>query len=65
MDYKIIVDSCGELTEEMKNSGVFESAALSMEVGGEHIVDDNTFDQSSLRQHQPVRSLPAHHRKNI
>lgn len=48
MDYKIIVDSCGELTEEMKNSGVFESAALSMEVGGEHIVDDDTFDQSSF-----------------
>lgn len=48
MDYKIIVDSCGELTEEMKNSGVFESAALSIEVGGEHIVDDNTFDQSSF-----------------
>lgn len=48
MDYKIIVDSCGELTEEMKNSGVFESAALSIEVGGEYIVDDNTFDQSSF-----------------
>lgn len=45
MGYKIIVDSCGELTEEMKKSGVFESAALSMEVGGEHIVDDDTFDQ--------------------
>lgn len=48
MDYKIIVDSCGELTEEMKQSGVFESAALSMEVGGEHIVDDDTFDQASF-----------------
>lgn len=48
MDYKIIVDSCGELTEEMKKSGVFESAALSMEVGEEHIVDDDTFDQAAF-----------------
>lgn len=48
MDYKIIVDSCGELTEEMKQSGVFESAALSMEIGGECIVDDHTFDQASF-----------------
>ena len=48
MDYKIIVDSCGELTEEMKKSGLFESAALSMEVGGEHIIDDATFDQASF-----------------
>lgn len=48
MDYKIIVDSCGELTEEMKKSGIFESAALSMEVGGERIVDDDTFDQTAF-----------------
>lgn len=48
MSYKIIVDSCGELTEEMKQSGVFESIALSMEVGGERVVDDETFDQSSF-----------------
>ena len=60
MDYKIIVDSCGELTEEMKKSGLFESAALSMEVGGEHIIDDATFDQASflkrLRRQASVRS---------
>lgn len=48
MDYKIIVDSCGELTEEMKKSGIFESAALSMEVGGVHIIDDETFDQAAF-----------------
>lgn len=27
MSYKIIVDSCGELTEEMKASGMFETAS--------------------------------------
>lgn len=48
MSYRIIVDSCGELTEEMKQSGVFESAALTMEVEGERIVDDETFDQISF-----------------
>ena len=45
MSYKIIVDSCGELTKEMKESGIFESVALGIEVGGHHIVDDETFDQ--------------------
>lgn len=48
MSYKIIVDSCGELTEDMKRSGVFESAALSMQVGGENIVDDASFDQAAF-----------------
>ena len=43
MSYKIIVDSCGELTKEMKESGIFESVALGIEVGGHHIVDDETF----------------------
>ena len=28
MDYRIIVDSCGELTEEMKESGIYETAPL-------------------------------------
>ncbi|RHR31885.1 DegV family protein [Clostridium sp. AF19-22AC] len=48
MSYKVIVDSCGELTEEMKESGIFETASLSMEVGGVRIVDDETFDQADF-----------------
>lgn len=48
MSYKVIVDSCGELTEEMKNSGLFETASLSMEVAGVRIVDDETFDQADF-----------------
>ena len=48
MEYKIIVDSCGELTEEMKKSGVYETASLSMQVGGANIVDDETFDQADF-----------------
>lgn len=46
MSYKIIVDSCGELTEEMKASGIYETAPLKIDVNGHHIVDDETFDQA-------------------
>lgn len=48
MDYKIVVDSCGELTREMKESGVFVTASLSMLVNGVNIVDDQTFDQADF-----------------
>ena len=48
MNYKIIVDSCGELTYKMKKSGVYETASLSMEVDGDIIVDDETFDQADF-----------------
>lgn len=48
MSYKIIVDSCGELSEDMKKSENYETASLSIEVGGHHIIDDNTFDQADF-----------------
>lgn len=48
MDYKVIVDSCGELTKEMKASGHFETAPLSIDIDGYHIVDDETFDQAEF-----------------
>ena len=48
MSYKIIVDSCGELTKEMKDSGIFESVALGIEIGDHHIVDDETFEQAEF-----------------
>ena len=32
MSYKVIIDSCGELTEEMKKSGHFETASLQIDV---------------------------------
>ena len=31
MSYRVIVDSCGELTPQMKESGIFKTASLSME----------------------------------
>lgn len=48
VDYKIIVDSCGELTYRMKASGVYETASLSMEVDGDIIADDASFDQADF-----------------
>ena len=51
MSYKVIVDSCGELTPEMKASGIFETASLAIEVGGHHIIDDETFDQKQFLQY--------------
>ena len=48
MSYKIIVDSCGELTEEMKASGCFATASLEIQVDDYHIIDDETFDQADF-----------------
>lgn len=48
MSYKIIIDSCGELLEEWKNKEQFESVALTLNVGGENIIDDETFDQADF-----------------
>lgn len=48
MSYKIIVDSCGELTEEMKASGNFQTASLKIQIGDYHLVDDETFDQADF-----------------
>ena len=46
--YKIIIDSCGELTEEMKKDGHFASVPLILELDGHQILDDDTFDQASF-----------------
>lgn len=43
--YKIVVDSCGELPEELKQDGHFSTVSLELEVDGCRIVDDETFDQ--------------------
>lgn len=48
MSYKIVVDSCGELTEEMKKDGHFENVALTLYVDEYPIVDDETFDQADF-----------------
>lgn len=48
MRYKIVIDSCGEFTDEWKNNEKFESVPLTLTVGGEDIVDDESFNQAEF-----------------
>lgn len=48
MKYKIIIDSCGELLDEWKKDECFESIPLTLMVGAEQIIDDETFDQADF-----------------
>lgn len=50
MSYKIVIDSCGELLEEWKEDERIESIPLTLMVGGESIIDDETFDQKDFLQ---------------
>lgn len=45
--YKVVIDSCGELTEDMKKSN-FCSVPLILQIDGEDIIDDESFDQLSF-----------------
>lgn len=59
MSYKVIIDSCGELTKEMKASEHFETASLQIDVDGYHIIDDETFDQADfLRRTRESNECP-------
>lgn len=48
MSYKIIVDSCGELFDDMKADGRFQSVPLELEVDGYHVVMMNPLINWSL-----------------
>ena len=48
MEYLIVMDSCGEMTEDMKQDERFVRAPLTIEIDGYHIVDDETFDQQDF-----------------
>lgn len=50
MSYKIILDSCGELAEEMQNNPKFERVALTLTVGDYEVMDDDSFDQKTFLQ---------------
>ena len=45
MSFHIVADSCCELTADMKKRENIEIAPLTLEVGGESILDDETIDQ--------------------
>ncbi len=46
--YKVIIDSCGELTEAMKADDHFCNVPLTLQIEGEDILDDESFDQASF-----------------
>lgn len=48
MRYKIVIDSCGELLDEWKQDEHFESVPLTLMVGAEQIIDDETFKQGRI-----------------
>ncbi len=50
MSYKIILDSCGELPEKLKNDEHFEIVPLGLEVGEYQIMDDENFNQKEFLQ---------------
>ena len=50
MHYKIIVDSCGELPQEIKEDGHFQSVPLELDVDDYHVVDDESFQQLEFLQ---------------
>lgn len=48
MSYKIILDSCGELPEELLSDKRFERVPLGLEVGEYQILDDESFNQAEF-----------------
>ena len=48
MEYQILMDSCGEITDEMKNLGVISSIPLTLQVGDIEVTDDETFNQAKF-----------------
>ncbi len=63
--YKIVIDSCGELPEELKKDGHYCNVALELEVDGYRITDDENFDQRDFLQrvkksrYSPKSSCPS------
>ncbi|MDO4331552.1 MAG: DegV family protein [Eubacteriales bacterium] len=50
MSYKIVVDSCCELPENLKKDPRFEIVPLGLEVGEYQILDDENFNQAEFLQ---------------
>jgi len=65
MSYKIVIDSCGDLSTEMKSSGVFVSVPIMITLGDDEIRDDETFVQAEFLKkmaespHTPKSSCPS------
>ena len=66
MKYKIVVDSCCDLTADMKNWDNFEIVPLTLEIGDYRIFDDENFNQDDfierMKANLPVL-LPTHSKR--
>ncbi len=59
MDYTIVIDSCGELTEDMKKDPHIIPVPLTMQIEDETFVDDETFNQGEfLKKAAEAESCP-------
>ncbi len=58
MSFKIIVDSCCDLTAAQLLQGPFLRVPLTISLGGEDIVDNDTFDQTHLLLLMRENNLP-------
>lgn len=50
MKFKIVLDSSGEIPENLKNDERFQNVPLGLEVGAYHILDDENFNQAEFLQ---------------
>ena len=48
MSFKIIVDSCCEMTSQMQKDSCYTKVPLTIRANGSTFVDDETFDQADL-----------------
>lgn len=48
MDFKIIVDSCCDLTKDLRERFNISTAPLSLDVGDRHFIDDENLDREGL-----------------
>jgi DegV family protein with EDD domain len=46
MSFQIIADSCSDLTKEQRKSGDYKLVPLTLEIGAETFIDDESFQQS-------------------
>ena len=58
MRYKIIGDSCLDLTKEMRKDPCYSMIPLTLMVGERHFVDDETFDQKEFIKAVGVPGVP-------
>ena len=58
MTYKIIGDSCLDLTEDMKKDPRFQMIPLTLQVGSAQVVDDETFDPWKSPSNTPATAKP-------